>query len=191
VSAPLVQKFARLKAAEVERLEGFFAGPAVLVRGLDKREWGPYRGGCLPWIGALVAGVLGFAGEGMGMPGPVAVGLGLSAAVLATTSIVRTAVAARRSRRLLARDEGWVGLAWTAQEFCLRTFDLCVLVPWSAVTKVEYLPPEEGSILGDTLWIHVEGGDKALIEPFDGTFGGRPIGDWARDVEGVWKRVRR
>lgn len=190
MSDPLFKRFASLRRGEVDRLRDFVLRDDVLVRGLDKRDWGTYRGGCLPYFGAILAGGLWFAWEPMGLSRPVGLGLAMSAAVLATSALVRTAIAALRSRRLLKAEQGWVGLAWTKAEFCFRSLELCVLAPWSAISKVEYLPQEEGRLLGDTLWIHLEGGDKVLIEPVDGTFGGRPVADWAADIERIWKKRR-
>jgi hypothetical protein len=186
----LFKRFVRLRRAEVDRLADFVAHRDVLVRGLDKRDWGAFRGGCMPYVGLVAAGTLWFAWEAIGLIRPVGIGLALSAAVLGTSAMVRTVIAGVRSRKLMKRDEGWVGLAWSKKEFCFRSLDLCVIAPWSSVTKVEYIEPEEGRILGDTLWVHLENGDKVLIEPFDGTFGGRPIPDWATDIDAIWKKRR-
>ncbi len=186
----LFKKFVRLRRPEVDRLTEFVLSRDVLVRGLDQRDWGTYRGGCLPYLGVVVAAVLWLGWERIGLSRPVGIGLAMTSAVLGTSALVRAAIASVRSRRLLKRDEGWVALAWSKKEFCLRTLDLCVLAPWSAITKIEYLPPTEGTLLGDTLWIHLGGGDKVLIEPFDGSFGGRPVADWAKDIEAVWKKRR-
>ena len=190
MSDTLFKRFVSLRRAEVDRLSDFVVHRDVLVRGLDKRDWGMYRGGCMPYVGVIVAVTLWFAWPAMGLSRPVGLGLALSAGVLGTSALVRTAIAALRSRRLLKREQGWVGLAWTKKEFCYRSLELCVLAPWSAISKVEYLPAEEGRLLGDTLWLHLEGGEKVLIEPVDGSFGGRPVADWAADIERVWMRRR-
>ncbi len=187
----LYKKFARLSRADVDRLVAFVLHDDVLVRGLDKREWGTYRGGCAPYAALIAAVALWFAWDPMGLSRPVGQGLALAAAVLGTSSMVRTAIAALRSRKLLKREEGWVGLAWTKTEFCYRSLELCVLVPWSAVSKVEYIAEGEGRLLEDTLWIHLQDGDKVLIEPVDGSFGGRPVADWARDIEKMASRGRK
>lgn len=187
----LFKPFQKLKKAELDRLAGFFAHRDVLVRGLDKREWSAYRGGCLPYIGAILAGILWVGHGAMGLDRPVGLGLALAAAVLSTSAMVRTVIAGVRSRRLLKRDEGWVGLAWTKREFCYRSMDLNAIVPWSAITSIEHLGEDQGGVLADTLWLHLEGGDKILIEPVEGTFGGRPLTDWTTDISRIWERRKR
>ncbi len=178
-----LKPFARLSRAELEELVDFTTGDDVLVMGLDRRSWNGYRGGFLPYIGAILAVGLFFGGEEVGMARPLAVGFGSTVGVLATAAMIRTIRAARRSHELLAREEGWVALAWTKDELVYRSIEWCARVPWSIVTKIEHIGPEQGGMLSNTLWLHVEEHGRLLVEERDGWFAGRRLNDWAADLE--------
>lgn len=185
----VISLFPKLAQADIERLLAFFERDDLRVKGIDRSSKQPYRAGCLPYLGLVSAGIFGFVGEGLGMTRQVAIGLALTAAILATLSLIRAFVALRRSRDLLWRDEGWHGMAWDDQFFSFRSLEWCLLVPWTEITDLKYFEGGEGRFLGDTLWIHLEDKTRALVLPKSegGRFAGRPLSAWHEDVKGAWK----
>jgi len=189
----LLEPFARLDGDGEARLVAFLGRTDLVVRGVDRSPARPYRGGCLPYIG-LVAGVaVGLLGEGWGLPRPVAIGVALALAILSLRAMVRTVIAVRRSKRLLAAEDGWHALAWTKEELCYRSLDRCLLAPFSAVRDVEVMGDDAGSFLAGTLWIHLQGKEKVLVEPRgdEGLFAGRRLSEWGKDLDRTWKRAKK
>ena len=187
----LLESFARLDKAAEARLVEFVERGDLKVKGIDRSPSRPYRGGCLPYIG-LVAGVaIGWLGTDWGMPGPVAIGVALALSILSLRAMIRTVIAVRRSKRLLATDDGWHALAWTKSEVCFRSLDRCLLAPFSTVEDVKVLGDDAGSFLAGTLWIHLEGKEKVLVEPRteDGRFAGRQLTDWGADLVKAWTKA--
>lgn len=178
-----LKPFPRLSRGELEELTGFPSRDGVLTVGLDRRSWSGYRGGFLPYIGVFLAVGLFFGGEAAGLARPLAVGFGSTVGVLATASMIRTVRAARRSHELLAREEGWVAIAWTREELMYRSIEWCALVPWSSVTRIEHIGADRGGMLSNTLWVHIAEHGRLLVEERDGWFAGRRLKDWAEDLE--------
>ncbi len=184
----LLEPFARLNEEREARLVAFFARDDLVVKGIDRTPGAPYRGGCLPYFGLVAAAAMGWFGEGAGLDRPIAIGLALTLAVLSSNRMIRSYRAVRRSRRLLDEPDGWHGIAWTREAVGFRSLHKCLLAAWKDVVNIRLLDDEAGSLLAGTLWIHVEGGDKILIEPRtdDGHFAGRPIQEWFDDLAEIW-----
>lgn len=183
--------FHRLSPAQLEELCDFTVRDDLLVKGLDRSNKRPYRAGCLPYLGLVAAGGFGFLGESLGMPKPVAVGFALTCAVLATLALLRSFAALRRSRDLLAREEGWHALAWTSERLCYRSLETCLLLPWDAVEDIQVFERDEGRFLGNTLWLHLEDKQRVLVAPRseDGRFAGRTMADWHQDLSAAWTKA--
>ena len=187
----LLKPFARLDGSDEAKLLQFLDRGDLKVKGIDRSPSKPYRGGCLPYIGLMAALLVGLSGTEWGLSGPVAIGLALALAILALRSMVRTVVAVRRSKRLLAGDEGWHALAWTRTEVCFRSLDTCLLAPFSAVEDIRVMGDDAGTFLTGTLWIHLQGKEKILVEPRtdEGLFAGRKLSDWGQDLAEAWTRA--
>ena len=187
----LLKAFDRLDRNDEARLVEFVARGDLKVKGVDRSPSLPYRGGCLPYVGLVLAAVVGLIGTDWGMSGPVAIGVALTLAILSLRVMIRSAVAVRRSKRLLARDEGWHALAWSGKEVCYRSLDRCLLAPFSAVEDIKVLGEDAGVFLRDTLWIHLDGKEKVLVEPRteEGLFAGRQLTDWGGDLVDAWGKA--
>jgi hypothetical protein len=186
--APIVTPFPRLSSEQMDRLVAFTERDDLEVKGLDRSDKRPYRAGCWPYLGLVAAGAFGFAGQGLGLPGPVAVGFALTAAILSSLALIRAFFALRRSRELLGRDEGWHALAWTRDELCFRSLEHCLLIPWDQLADLRCFDEDEGRFLGDTLWLHLDDKQRVLVAPRngEGLFAGRKMKDWYEDLRGTW-----
>lgn|GEM_PF-1661528 len=183
----LLQRFDRLNRTELDALRDYPARPGVLVVGMDRSPGPGYRGGCVPWILALFAASLWGFGEGLGLGRPLASGLALAASLGASFAVIRSVRATWRSKKLLARDEGWHGIAWTESSFCVRTLELCAIADWGDVEDIRLLDDTWGDALSGTLWLHLGDGEKLLLEPrSDDRFAGRILSDWFEDLVQVW-----
>lgn len=189
----LLKAFSRLDKDDEAKLVEFLARPDLVVKGIDRSPGRPYRGGCVPYIGIAAALVVGLMGVDWGLTGPVAIGIAAALAILSLRAMLRTVVAVRRSRRLLASEEGWHALAWTKKEVCFRSLDRCLLAPFSAVEEIKVMDADAGSFLEGTLWIHLDGKEKVLVEPRsdEGLFAGRKLTDWGNDLVKAWKAAKR
>jgi hypothetical protein len=185
VSARFHLRFDRLKDAHEAALDAFFADPALLVKGTDAREWGEFRGGCAPLliIGAALTA----------LPVLLQWELNTYAVVFvltawmgwATAQLIRTAVANRRSRAIIARKLAWHGIAWSVDRLAYRSWSDCLLVPWDDVSELRYLDDRWGKGLSDTLWMHMTDGRRVQIVGRDERFAGRPLIDWFADLSQV------
>jgi len=184
-----VKVFNRLKDEDEELLVNFFNSPTLLCKGTDKGPWPPYRGGCLDWVLAAMAPVVWLMGTHLGFPPPLVRGGTLALAVIASLGFLRSFRAVRRYRRVTSGEEGWHGLAWTADELCHRSLQLCAIAKWSDVKDLRHFARDEGGVLDDTLWIHLEGGERLLIETREGFFAGRPLLDWYTDLTAQWGKI--
>jgi hypothetical protein len=184
----LLKAFDRLDRHDEARLVEFVARDDLKVKGIDRTPSLPHRGGCLPYIGLVLAVAVGWLGTDWGLSGPVALGIALTLAILSLRTMIRTVRAVRRGKRLLAADEGWHALAWSKTEVCFRSLDRCLLAPFSAVQDVKVLGEDAGAFLRDTLWIHLDGKEKVLVEPRteEGLFAGRQLTDWGDDLVMAW-----
>jgi len=184
----LLKPFDRLGKDDEKALVDFLADADLLVKGTDKGPWPPYRGGCLDWVLLALAPVFYFAAPVLGM-GPTLARAGtLVLVVLASWGFLRSFRAVRRYRRLTSGDEGWHALAWTRDRLCFRSLQLCAIAQWSDVVDLRHFPRDEGGVLDDTLWIHLEGGERLLVETRDGFFAGRRLEDWFQDLCARWGR---
>jgi len=189
----LLQPFVKLRKPELQRLVAFFERDDLVVKGTDRSPGPGYRGGCMPFVLASLALFLGWRGEDWGLTRPVSLGVAMAMAVIASNQLIRTVVAARRSKRLLAADGGWHGLAWTAGEVCFRSLQTCCVIPWGDVDEVVLMEGEEASpLLRGTLWLHLADKEKVLIEPRaeGGVFAGRPMEDWKADLDAALAESR-
>lgn len=186
--SPIIEPFPRLSPEQIERLSAFTERDDLLVLGLDRSDKRPYRAGCWPYLGLVSAGVFGFAGPGLGLPKPVAIGFALTAAVLSTLALIRAFLALRRSRELLWRENGWHALAWTREELCFRSLEHCLLIPWDHLLDLRSFDSDEGRFLGDTLWLHLEDKQRVLVAPRtkEGLFASRTMTDWYEDLKPAW-----
>ena len=189
-SETIFGSFHRLSLEEVDTLCAFTEQGELLVKGIDRSDNRPYRAGCLPYFGLVAAGAFGFLRESLPIAEQVAVGLCLSCAVLATLALMRSFRALRRSRDLLARDEGWYALAWTSERICYRSLESCLLSPWDFVVDIRVFGRDEGRFLGDTLWLHLADKQRVLVVPRtdDGLFAGRTMRDWYEDLSTSWTK---
>ena len=189
-SPTIVKAFHRLEGEELEVLCAFTEQESLLVKGIDRSDNRPYRAGCLPYIGLVAAGLFGFVGSSLGMKNQVATGLSLTCAILATLALIRAFRAMRRSRQLLAREEGWHVLAWTAEAFCFRSLESCLLAPWDHVEDIRVFGGDDGRFLGDTLWLHLADKERILVAPRteDGRFAGRGMREWYEDLRSAWTK---
>ncbi|MBJ93478.1 MAG: hypothetical protein CMP23_03285 [Rickettsiales bacterium] len=185
----MVKPFSRLNDADEERLVAFFAAVDLLVKGTDKGPWPPFRGGCLDWVLAACAPTVWFLGGQFGFDPPLVRGSALALLTVASLGFLRSFRAVRRYRRLTSGEEGWHGIAWNEREFCLRSLGLCALASWSEVKEIRHFPASDGGSLADTLWIHLDGGERLLMEARDGFFAGRPLSDWNTDLCARWGRI--
>lgn len=182
----LLRSFASLRKPEVARLVAFFERDDLLVKGTDRSPTASYRGGCLPYVLLSFALLVGWQGVGWGLTRPVSTGLAMALAVVASNLVIRTVIASRRSRDLLALEGGWHGLAWTKEMLGFRSLQTCCLVPWSEVVDVVLLDGEDISpLLRGSLWVHLSDKEKVLIEPRtkEGTFAARPLAEWKQDLD--------
>jgi len=175
-------RFDRLKDPHQDALLAFFSQPDLLVKGTDAREWGDFRGGCVPLliIGAALTSL------------PMLLQWELNTYVVlfvitgwmgwATSQLIRTAVANRRSRRMRSNQVAWHGLAWTADKFAYRSWADCLLMPWEEISELRYLDDRWGKGLADTLWMHMVDGRRVQIEGRDGRFAGREMIAWYVDM---------
>ena len=185
----LVKSFKHLNREDEARLSEFFNSTALLCKGTDKGPRPAYRGGCLDWMLAAFAPVVWTVGAHLGLDPPLVRGATLALATFASLGFLRSFAAVRRSRRVTAAEEGWYGLAWSADELCHRSLHLCAIATWSEVKDLRYFPPEAGGVLDDTLWIHLEGGERLLIETRDGFFAGRSLAEWYQDLSAQWGKI--
>jgi len=185
----LIKVFNRLKDEDEQRLSEFFHSPDLLCKGTDKGPWPPYRGGCMDWILAALAPVVWLMGTHLGFDPPLVRGATLALATIASLGFLRSFRAVRRYRRVTDGEEGWHGIAWTAEELCHRSLQLCALAKWTEVKDLRHFPSGEGGALDDTLWIHLDGGERLLIETREGFFSGRPLVEWYDDLTAQWGKV--
>ncbi|MCP4869575.1 MAG: hypothetical protein GY898_12745 [Proteobacteria bacterium] len=183
----MIENFDKLDAEQIADLTAFTARDDLLVKGTDATKSVPYRGGCLPYLLFATAGLVAMLGPAvLGLDEPMAFGLAAAMAALGTLRVVRTFRAVQKARKLTAREEPWHALAWSADELCFRSWERCLLAPWSEVTQIAHLQGEDvNPILRDTLWIHLANKEKALIRPRtdDLRFAGRTLADWERDLK--------
>lgn len=187
----LLERFDKLSGEQLDALRDYPQRPGVLVIGMDRSPGPGYRGGCLPWLLLGGAAAMWFWGLALGLPDAVRLGLAMALATWGGWSVLRTIRATLRSKKLLARDEGWHGVAWTTETFCLRTLELCAIAEWSEVEDIRLLDDSWGDALAGTLWLHLGDGEKLLLEPRreDGTFAGRPLKAWFDDLVQVWGKA--
>ena len=185
---PTLRKpFDRLLPWEVARLEAALDGEDVLVKGLHTKEVEPYRGGCLPFVGLAGAGLMATV---LAVEWPVipwrgaALGLACACLVLLVVNFFRV----RLSKRLLTRPGGWVAIGWSRSVLVHRSFQDCLLVPWAEVSRIEVLGEDAPKSLRGTLWIHLADKGRTLVLGRDGSLAGRPLVDWAADLEAARKR---
>lgn len=175
-------RFDRLKDPQEQALRAFFSQPGLLVKGTDGREWGEFRGGCLPLLiigGAVTALPVLLSWN----PNTWLVVFVLTAWLgWATSQLIHTAVANRRSRKINKEQLAWHGLAWTEGEVAYRSWKDCMLVSWDDISEVRYLDDRWSGSLADTLWLHMVDGRKVGIEKKDDRFAGRPLVDWFADL---------
>ena len=185
----LVKPFERLGRDDEQSLVDFLADADLLVKGTDKGPWPPYRGGCLDWLLLAVAPLLYFVAPELGVDPPLARGGTLVLVSLASWGFLRTFRAVRRYRRLTSGDQGWHALAWTSERLCFRSLQLCAIAQWSEVADLRHFGRDEGGVLDDTLWIHLDGGERLLVETRDGFFAGRQLEDWYADLCARWGKA--
>lgn len=174
-------RFDRLDAEKEEALLAFFREDSLLVKGTDGRPWGDFRGGCLPVL--IIAAAL------SALPvllewdaNPYVVIFVLTAWMgWATSRLIRTGIAHRRSRRL-NDSVAWHGLAWDEDRFALRTWEDCVLVPWDDISELRYLDDRWDKGLADTLWMHMTDGRRVQIPSKEDRFAGRRLIEWFVDI---------
>ncbi len=181
--------FDRLNEAEIERLGAFPRREGVLVVGLDRGEWPPFRGGCTAYVVASAVVFLFFLGPEIGLSATMARGLATAGAIWVTGTLLRTFRAVKRSRALLRNDEGWYALAWSEDVLCYRSFDLCLLLSWAEVAKIEYLGEDVAGGLADTLWITTVSKERVLVETREGRFAGRRPSEWSADLRHQWEKA--
>ncbi len=187
----MLESFDKLSQDEIDELKAFVARDDLLVKGTDATKGAPYRGGCLPYFLLAGAGIVGWAGPAFwDLDRPLAYGLATAMAVIATNLSIRAFRAVRKARALLDEDPAWHALAWSDEQLCFRSFDRCMLARWTDVERIAYLDGEEvNPILRGTLWIHLSDKEKVLVEPRDadaGTFAGRPLHVWEKDLKRQW-----
>jgi hypothetical protein len=189
----VLELFDRLDQSQIDDLVAFTARGDLLVLGTDATKGPSYRGGCLPYYLAAAAGGVGWLGPRLGLDAPLAFGLAAAMAAFATLRVIRTFKAVQRSRKLMERDEPWHALAWTRDQICFRSYDRCMLAPWSEVELIALLEGDDvNPILRDTLWIHLASKEKILVRPRteDLRFAGRSLADWERDLKKAWDKSR-
>ena len=182
----LLKPFERLSADDERALVDFLSDPGLLVKGTDKGPWPEYRGGCLSWVMLALAPVLYFVAPQLGVDPPLVRGGTLVLVILSTLGFMRSFRAVRRARRLTSSELGWHALAWTSESLCFRSLGLCAIVQWSEVNDLRHFLPDEGGALDDTLWIHLDGGERLLVETREGFFAGRRLSEWYTDLRAQW-----
>ena len=182
-------RFDQLKDPQQEALIAFFRRPELMVKGLDGREWGEFRGGCLPIL--IVAAAL------AALPALLKTELNQWLVVTvvtawmgwATSRFIRTGLANRRSKRINASGDAWHGIAWDATAVAYRSWSDCLLMPWEQVSELRFLDDRWGSGLAGTLWMHMVDGRKVQIVEKDGRFAGRPLEEWFVDLATMLKET--
>jgi len=182
----LLKPFDRLTSSDERLLVDFLAAPDLLVKGTDKGPWPPYRGGCLNWVLLTLAPVFYFVAPPLGMASPMVRGGTLLLVTLASIGFLRSFRAVRRYKRVRRSEVGWQALAWTRNELCFRSLHLCAVVEWEEIIDLRHFPADDGGALDDTLWIHIKGGERLLVETSDGLFAGRKLADWYEDLCAQW-----
>ena len=185
----LLKPFNRLGSADEKVLVDFMVAPELLVRGTDTGPWPDYRGGCFPWLLIALAPVLYFVGPPLGMDPPLVRGGTLVLVTLSTLGFLRSFRAVRRYRRLSRGEEGWHALGWSKGQLCFRSLELCAIADWSEVNDIRHFPLGDGGALDDTLWIHLEGGERLLVATREGLFAGRKLADWYADLCAQWGKA--
>jgi uncharacterized metal-binding protein len=183
----LLKPFDRLTSADERLLVDFLNAPDLLVKGTDKGPWPAYRGGCLNWVLLTLAPMFYFVAP-LGMASPLVNGGTLLLVTLGSLGLLRSFRAGRRYRRLTRAEVGWQALAWSRNELCFRSLQLCAIVQWNEVKDLRHFPADAGGALDDTLWIHIEGGERLLVETSEGFFAGRQLADWYQDLCAQWGR---
>ena len=179
---PFHVRFDQLTTPQQDALTAFFAHPDLVVKGLDGRAWGDFRGGCLPIL--IVAAAL------AALPALLRTEVNdwLVITVItgwmgwATSRFIRTGRANRRSKAIVASGEAWHGLAWDREQVAYRSWTDCMLVPWDQISELRYLDHRWGSGLGDSLWVHMVDGRKIRIAEKDGRLAGRSLDEWFADM---------
>ncbi|MCO4770200.1 MAG: hypothetical protein KDA24_09240 [Deltaproteobacteria bacterium] len=175
-------RFDRLKNPQEQALREFFSSSSLDVKGTDARDWGEFRGGCLPLLvigGALTALPVLLSWN----PNTFVVVLVLTAWMgWATSQLIRTAVANRRSRGIIKEKLAWHGLAWTESHFAYRSWTDCLYVQWDEISELRFLDDRWDGSLADTLWMHMVDGRKVQIVGKDGRFAGRELIEWFADM---------
>ena len=180
-------RFDQLKDPQQEALIAFFRKPDLLVKGLDGREWGEFRGGCLPVliVAASLAALPALLETDINQWLVVTVVTGWMG--WATSRFIRTGLANRRSKRINGTGDAWYGLAWDPERLAYRSWNDCVLVPWDQISELRFLDDRWGSGLGNSLWMHMVDGRKVRIAEKDGRLAGRTLEEWFADLAEVLK----
>lgn len=178
-------RFDRLKDSHETALRDFFRDSSLLVKGTDNRDWGEFRGGCVPLliIGAALTSL------------PVLLQWEINTYVVlfvitgwmgwATSQLIRTAIANRRSRKMRKDQVAWHGVAWTDDRFSYRSFADNLLVGWEEISELRYLDDRWGKSLTDTLWMHMVDGRRVQVEGREGRFAGRLMIQWYADMSQI------
>ncbi len=182
-------RFDQLDDARQDALLQFFRSEELLVKGLDGREWGEFRGGCLPIL--IVAAAL------ASLPALLRTDINSWVVITvvtawmgwATSRFIRTAKANRRSKRLNSSGDAWHGIAWDRTRLAYRSWVDCLLVPWEDVSELRYLDDRWGSGLGGSLWMHMADGRKVRIMDKEETFASRPLDEWFADLATMLKET--
>ena len=186
-AVPFHVRFDQLDDARQAALIQFFQREELLVKGLDGREWGEFRGGCLPIL--IVAAALAALPALFSTQAPRWLVITVVTAWMgwATSRFIRTAKANRRSRKLNASGDAWHGIAWDPEHLAYRSWVDCLLVPWDQVSELRYLDERWGPGLGDSLWMHMADGRKVRISDKEDRFAGRPLDEWFVDLATMLK----
>ena len=182
-------RFDQLDDARQDALLQFFRSEELLVKGLDGREWGEFRGGCLPIL--IVAAAL------ASLPALLRTDINSWVVITvvtawmgwATSRFIRTAKANRRSKRLNSSGDAWHGIAWDRTRLAYRSWVDCLLVPWEDGSELRYLDDRWGSGLGGSLWMHMADGRKVRIMDKEETFASRPLDEWCADLATMLKET--
>lgn len=176
------KRFDSLWPKELAVLEVILDRDDVLVKGHQTKEVSGHRGGCLPFFGLGAAALMGMVLH-VELPGFPWRGAALGIAVASGFHMIRALVYARISKKLLAKPQGWLALGWTKERLIYRSFDDCLFVPWIDVEKFDLVGTDAPRGLTGTLWVHLVDGKKVLIDSREGALAGRPMADWAKDLE--------
>ncbi len=182
------KRFDSLRPKEIALLEVALDGDDVLVKGLHTKDVTGHRGGCLPFVGLAVAAILATVLH-VEVPGFPWRGAALGLALASLFHMIRAFIYARLSKKLLAKDTGWLALGWTKQHLVYRSFEENLFVPWSEIEKLDLVGEDAPRALQGTLWVHLQDKKKVLIASFDGALAGRSMADWAKDMEKALKRA--